>query len=166
MQYKARIHNNEILLEKKDSNWMVNGLTQDWDIRRLDDKRFHMIHNHECFTAEIVSVLRAEKQVVVKINNQQYTVQLSDRFDELLKQLGMNTAAAGKINDLKSPMPGLVVKLLVQVGDRVNKGDGLLVLEAMKMENLIKASGNGTVKAIKVSAGTKVEKGELLIQFD
>ncbi|MFN7593397.1 MAG: acetyl-CoA carboxylase biotin carboxyl carrier protein subunit, partial [Bacteroidota bacterium] len=117
MQYKARIHNNEILLEKKDSNWLVNGLTQDWDIRRLDDKRFHMIHNHECFTAEIVSVLRAEKQVVVKINNQQYTVQLSDRFDELLKQLGMNTAAAGKINDLKSPMPGLVVKLLVQVGD-------------------------------------------------
>jgi biotin carboxyl carrier protein len=63
-------------------------------------------------------------------------------------------------------MPGLVVKLLVQVGDMVNKGDGLLVLEAMKMENLIKASGNGTVKAIKVSAGTKVEKGELLIQFD
>lgn len=166
MQYKARIHNNEILLEKKDSNWLVNGLTQDWDIRRLDDKRFHMIHNHECFTAEIVFVLRAEKQVVVKINNQQYTVQLSDRFDELLKQLGMNTAAAGKINDLKSPMPGLVVKLLVQVGDMVNKGDGLLVLEAMKMENLIKASGNGTVKAIKVSAGTKVEKGELLIQFD
>jgi biotin carboxyl carrier protein len=93
-------------------------------------------------------------------------VQLKDRYDELLHELGMDKVSSKKFNDLKSPMPGMVMKLEVQVGDEVKKGDALLVLEAMKMENLLKAQGSGKVKLIKVKAGDKVEKNERLILFE
>ncbi|MCL4155747.1 UNVERIFIED_CONTAM: hypothetical protein GTU68_052685 [Idotea baltica] len=62
-------------------------------------------------------------------------------------------------------MPGLVLNIRVSPGDEVAEGDTLLVLEAMKMENVIKAVGNGTVKEIKVGHGDKVDKGQILIQF-
>ncbi len=77
----------------------------------------------------------------------------------------MNNAASGKLGDLKSPMPGLVIKILVKEGDEIKKGDSLIVLEAMKMENMLKAQGDGIVKAIKVQPGNAVVKGEILISF-
>jgi biotin carboxyl carrier protein len=167
MQYKARINDkSEFTVEKNGVEWLVNGSSQQWDIQRIDQHRMHMIHNNKSYTAEIVSVNKEDKTVQLKINNNSFSVQLSDRFDALLRQLGMGASTSNKINDLKAPMPGLVVKVLVQPGDAVNKGDALLVLEAMKMENMIKATGSGKVKALKISAGTKVEKGELLIQFE
>lgn len=165
MQYQATVQDKKINVEQTPEGWKLDDTLKDWDIKPIDERRFHLIHNHQGFTAEIISVNKEEKTVTLKINNQQMNVQLRDRFDVLLSQMGMSASGSGKLNDLKAPMPGLVVKVLVAEGTSVNKGDGLLILEAMKMENVIKAAGSGTVKAIKVSAGTKVEKGELLIQF-
>jgi biotin carboxyl carrier protein len=62
-------------------------------------------------------------------------------------------------------MPGMVLKILVKEGDTVKKGDGLLVLEAMKMENNIKALGDGVVSKIPIKAGDKVEKNQVMISF-
>jgi biotin carboxyl carrier protein len=165
MQYEVSVLGNKICVEQSQNGWIINDALQDWDIQAIDERRFHLLHNHQSFTAEILHVNRNEKTVSLKINNQLVSIALKDRFDLLLHQMGMSTAGSSKLNDLKAPMPGLVVKLLVDIGATVHKGDGLLILEAMKMENVIKADGTGTVKDIKVSAGTKVEKGELLIQF-
>ncbi|MEJ0056943.1 MAG: acetyl-CoA carboxylase biotin carboxyl carrier protein subunit [Bacteroidota bacterium] len=88
-----------------------------------------------------------------------------DKFDILLEKMGMNASAAGKVNVIKAPMPGLIIDLRVKAGDTVNAGDPLLVLEAMKMENIIKAPGEGVVKQVKVKKGDTVEKGQLLIEF-
>ncbi len=165
MEYQATVQEKKISVEETSEGWKINDAIQDWDIQPIDERRFHLIHNQQGFTAEIISVNKEEKSVALKINNQQLSVQLNDRFDLLLNQMGMNATGSGKLNDLKAPMPGMVVNILVAEGATVQKGDGLLILEAMKMENVIKASGNGIVKAIKVQAGTKVEKGELLIQF-
>jgi biotin carboxyl carrier protein len=63
-------------------------------------------------------------------------------------------------------MPGLVIKLLAEPGTKVQKGDPLLILEAMKMENVIKAIGDATVKSVGVTQGEAVEKGHLLIEFE
>jgi len=63
-------------------------------------------------------------------------------------------------------MPGMVLKVLVEPGQRINKGDGMLVLEAMKMENILKASVDATVKSIKVIERTAVEKGAILIELE
>ena len=62
-------------------------------------------------------------------------------------------------------MPGLVLSVLVKEGDEVKKGDNLLVLEAMKMENIIKSPADVTIKSIKIKASDKVEKNQVLIQF-
>ena len=71
-----------------------------------------------------------------------------------------------KLNEIKAPMPGLVVRITVEEGAEVKKGDSLLVLEAMKMENVIKAPGDAVVGKIKVNAGQAVEKNQLLISFN
>ncbi|HEY9195548.1 MAG TPA: acetyl-CoA carboxylase biotin carboxyl carrier protein subunit, partial [Mucilaginibacter sp.] len=70
-----------------------------------------------------------------------------------------------KVSEIKAPMPGLVLRIFVAEGDTVQKGDNLFVLEAMKMENIIKAPADVTVRKIKCKAGDKVEKGQILIEF-
>ena len=63
-------------------------------------------------------------------------------------------------------MPGLVLNILVSPGQMVQKGDPLLILEAMKMENVLKAAGEGQVKAVKVQQGMAVDKGQLLLEME
>jgi acetyl/propionyl-CoA carboxylase alpha subunit len=67
---------------------------------------------------------------------------------------------------LVAPMPGMVVKVNVQEGDSIQAGQGLVVMEAMKMENELRASGGGTVKRVLVAPGTAVEKGALLLELE
>jgi biotin carboxyl carrier protein len=166
MKYKASINESEYEVELMNENFILNGKDGKWDLIPIGKNRFHIILNHQSFEAELVSQNHEEKIITLSINNNIYEVQLKDRYDELLHELGMDKVSSKKFNDLKSPMPGMVMKLEVQVGDEVKKGDALLVLEAMKMENLLKAQGSGKVKLIKVKAGDKVEKNERLILFE
>ncbi|MBK7818477.1 MAG: acetyl-CoA carboxylase biotin carboxyl carrier protein subunit [Sphingobacteriaceae bacterium] len=106
-----------------------------------------------------------EKTMVLKINSVKYTIELKDKYDELLHSLGMDNVASAKINQIKAPMPGMVLNILVHEGNEVKKGDVLLVLEAMKMENMLKSPTDGIIKKIAVQKGNAVEKNQLLIQF-
>ena len=74
--------------------------------------------------------------------------------------------SAQVVKDIKAPMPGLVLQISVGPGDTVEKGDPLLILEAMKMENVLKAPGSGTVKKVSVNQGQAVEKNQLLIEME
>jgi biotin carboxyl carrier protein len=94
------------------------------------------------------------------------TITLKEPIDQLLSQMGLDMKAMHKAESVKAPMPGLVLKVLVEAGQQIQKGDGLLVLEAMKMENIIKATGSATVKVIKVTERTAVEKGTVLIELE
>ena len=67
---------------------------------------------------------------------------------------------------LRAPMPGLVVRVQAQAGDRVAAGAGLVVLEAMKMENELKAPGPARIKSVRVAPGQAVEKGQVLVEFE
>ncbi|OIN55965.1 acetyl-CoA carboxylase biotin carboxyl carrier protein subunit [Arsenicibacter rosenii] len=136
-----------------------------WNLVRLSDRTFHILHKNRSFTAEVLSVDTAEKTISLKINQTIHQVAVKDRFDMLLEQMGMSSAAKSKLNDLKAPMPGLIVSVNVQPGDVVAKGDSVLILEAMKMENNIKSPGEGTIKSIRVAKGDRVEKNQVLIDF-
>jgi pyruvate carboxylase subunit B len=63
-------------------------------------------------------------------------------------------------------MPGLIVRVNVSVGDRVEAGQGLVVMEAMKMENELRAAAAGTVRTVRVRPGEAVEKGQVLVEFE
>ncbi|HLK96510.1 MAG TPA: biotin/lipoyl-containing protein [Hymenobacter sp.] len=143
----------------------VDGKSFEWDLVMLGPGRFHILHEGRSFSAEIVSTDFVVKSFLFKINGQNIELQAKDRFDLLLDKLGMSNATASKVNELKAPMPGLIVDIRVVPGQTVQKGDPLVVLEAMKMENILKAPGDGTVGIIKVGMRDNVTKGQVLIQF-
>ncbi len=130
-----------------------------WDIADLGEGRFHVLHEGRSYNAEIVSTDFATKNIVLKINGLRIELNAKDRFDLLLERLGMSNVAATKVNELKAPMPGLIVDIRVMPGQAVQKGDPLLVLEAMKMENILKAPSDGTVGSLKVNLRDNVQKG-------
>jgi len=123
------------------------------------------MHHLNSYNVEVVSLDTLAKTAEIKVNGNTYTVSAKDQFDLLLDQLGMSNADASKVSDLKAPMPGLVLKIFVSEGDVIQKGDNLFILEAMKMENIIKAPADVVVKTIKMKPGDKVEKGQVLMLF-
>ncbi len=143
---------------------------QQSDLENLDitgslEKGFHLIRDDKSYAIKVVSADKLKKEVVLSVNGTTHTVSLADKYDLLVKKMGLNVASSAKMNEVKAPMPGLVLGLKVKAGDSFEKGDALLVLEAMKMENVIKATGEGTVKSIAVVEGDAVEKGQLLIEL-
>ena len=143
----------------------LNEVPVAWDIQPTGPRTFHLLAEGRSLTAELVELDRQAKTVRLLVNGQEYTVQLRDRFDLLLEQMGMSGAGAKQLTELKAPMPGLVVGVRVEVGQAVQKGDPLLVLEAMKMEKILKAPTDAVVKAIRVGLRDNVQKGQVLIQF-
>jgi biotin carboxyl carrier protein len=163
--YQVTHNDQPFTIEFPASGPTLNGQAFDWDLVNLSDRTFHILHQNRSYTAEVLELNQADKTVRLKLNGHVHEVQVKDRFDLLLEKMGMSSVATAKVNDLKAPMPGLIVGIMVNPGDTVNKGDSLLILEAMKMENLLKATGEGTIKAIRINKGDRVEKGQILIEF-
>jgi biotin carboxyl carrier protein len=163
---KATVNNQTFDIQTNSTETMVNSVPFSWDMVEIREGNFHIIYQNRSFNAEVLEADYQAKTFLIKVNKNQYTVAVKDRFDLLLDQLGMSNANASKANDLKAPMPGLIVDVKVQVGDVVKKGDIILILEAMKMENVLKSVGDGKVKAIKISPKQNVEKNQILIEFE
>jgi biotin carboxyl carrier protein len=136
------------------------------DAIALSDNHFHVLKNDISYRASIETTDYPNKAYTIKVNGTSYTVKIADIYDCLIQQMGMNVGGASKTNSVLSPMPGLVLSILVKEGQVVEKGENLLVLEAMKMENVLKSTGAGVVKKINVIQGTVVEKRQLLIEME
>lgn len=163
--YRVEAENRKFDVEIVDDGFVVDGKIVQWDISALASGYFHVLIDRRSYTAEIVEADASRKSFVIKVNGRRYPVLLKDKFDLLLEKMGMNANAGAKVNSVRAPMPGLIVDLKVKSGDAVKAGDTLLILEAMKMENIIKAPGDATVKSVKVSMGEGVEKNQVLIEF-
>ncbi len=98
----------------------------------------------------------------ILIQGELYTVQVEDEWSRRLKEVSTVRPPSEEIA-VKAPMPGLVVAVPVQPGQEVKIGQGLVILEAMKMENELRAPRAGTVKAVRVSPGQVVDKDQLLV---
>ena len=164
--YKARINNDrELTFDRSGSEWTLDGKSLSFDLLEVKKNSFHVIRDNRSFNVEVVNHNAAEKSFQVKVNGTIYSVTVKDKYDELLHQLGLDKAMANQVSNIKAPMPGLVLNVLVGEGTAVKKGDALLVLEAMKMENILKSPADGTVKRISVKKGMAVEKNQVLIEF-
>lgn len=163
--YKAIIQDTTFEIDLQSKQTLIDG-------KPADIKLCHTAGNSYTFSfqgnervADVVKIDPITKQVTLRIAGKKYALQVKEPVDLQLEKLGINTLAPKKINQLKAPMPGLVLKILVSEGDQVNTGDPLMVLEAMKMENVFKATAPATIKAIRVEAKQAVEKGQELIAF-
>jgi len=152
-------------VNRKGDTLLVNHSTINADIKQLSQLLYHIINENGSYNAEVVSFDREAKTAEIKVNNNIYTIAAKDQFDVLLDKMGLSNLMTAKVSEIKAPMPGLVLKVLVEEGTEVKKGENLFVLEAMKMENIIKAPADVTVKAIKIKPGDKVEKGQILMMF-
>lgn len=149
----------------KNETVFLDGVPFLLDISPIGPNTFHIIKDAKSYTAELVSANYEEKTFTFKINGVSQTVSVKDRFDLLLDKLGMSNTNIKKVNDVKAPMPGLILEIKVKPGQEVKKGDPIMILEAMKMENILKSPGDGVVKEVKVEEKQNVEKNQVLILF-
>lgn len=155
--YKVSV-NGKVVLE----NTTQTGL----DFIRLDEQHFHVLQGEQSYLATLEKVDYYAKSFVFRINGGLYEVKVADQFDQTVERLGLHIQAGTKFKDVKAPMPGLVLDIMVEPGQKVQKGDSLLILEAMKMENVLKSPGDGVVKAVKVEKGTAVNKNQILLEME
>ena len=112
------------------------------------------------------SIFVSTRRLHVKLNHRVFEVSRHRPIDAIVGRLGMDKITDKSLTVLKSPMPGKIVAITVEVGQTISKGDSLLTLEAMKMENVLKAEGSGVVKTISTATGAIVEKDAILIEFE
>lgn len=143
----------------------INGEKFELDVLETNTG-YHVIQNGKSYRIDIIKVDPEERIVEMRINSRRYVFNVKDKYAELLHQLGMNGSMVGKASELKAPMPGLVLDILVNEGDDVVINQPLMILEAMKMENVIKSSSDGKVKSVYITKSDTVEKNQVLIEFD
>ena len=136
------------------------------DAVRVETNKFHVLHENTPFQAEIITSDFLQKSYTVKVNNNTYTVAISNPLDILIKEMGFETGLAKQVNFIKAPMPGLILEISVVVGQTVKENDNLIILGAMKMENSFLSPRDGVIKTISVLMGDAVDKGQLLIEFE
>ncbi len=129
-------------------------------------ENLHVLHNNEAFDVKVIATNFNEKTLTLEVNGNKYDVNIEDEYDILVKKMGLSAFVVQKMTNVKAPMPGLVVEVLVEPGQVVEKGTQLLILEAMKMENVLKAEGEGIVKSIEIVKGAAVDKGQILIEME
>lgn len=145
---------------------VLNGEPTAWDLVQVKQNTFHIIKNNKSYNATIININHEEKTMVINVNGNDYELSIKDKYDLLLQQLGINTKAAGAVQVIKAPMPGLIINIIAAEGTEVKKGDPLLILEAMKMENVIKSPRDGKVKKISVQLRNAVEKNQVMLEFE
>jgi len=161
--YEITVNGQPYQLHRENENLFLSGKVLSLDLARIDENRMHLLLNNRAYTVELMS--KEAKTLVVRVNGQRYELAMRTELDLMLEKLGLNQLAESKVNEIKAPMPGLVLRLIVEAGQEVKKGDPLLVLESMKMENVLKSPGAGIVDKVLVSPGNAVEKGQTLLRF-
>ncbi|MCX6017961.1 MAG: biotin/lipoyl-binding protein [Chloroflexi bacterium] len=145
----------------RENEVVLDDVPQVLDLRPIDDAGLYsMLIDNKSFEALVEEV---DGEYRVLINGVLYHVQVADeRAKRLAEAAGAFTSTNGEAQ-MKSPMPGLIVAIPVNEGDVIKKGQVVLILESMKMENELKAPRDGTITSIKVQPRQAVEQGQVLL---
>jgi len=136
------------------------------DIIPIGKNKFHAIVDNESIKSTILTSDIPNKIITVDVDGVEYEVNIEDSFDQLVNQMGLSVNVIKKLSEIKAPMPGLVLDIMVNEGDELEEGDNIMILEAMKMENVIKAPNALTIKKILIKKGEAVDKNQILIDLD
>lgn len=113
-----------------------------------------------------LAATRDEEGWTVVLDGRRIRVRVEDQRTHAIRELaGIEGPGAGP-RELRAPMPGLIVRVLVEPGQEVARGDGLVVMEAMKMENELRADADGTVGDVRVEEGSTVTQGQVLVTLE
>lgn len=163
-KYQAIIGDRAIDLEFGPEDVLVNGEQHTVTFARLSEYRFAFIIDGRSLPA--IAYQTPTGSFIIHLEAEQFEVTLRDEKDILLERFGFVATTESSLQQIRAPMPGLVLSLRVEEGQQVKIGDGLVVLEAMKMENELRAEADGTVKSIHVARGDAVGKNDLLVEIE
>ena len=156
----------EVSPEANAAEGLLDGTYYNLDIEKIDSRTWHILKEYKSYYVQWVERAEDSKTFTLKINGQTMVLEAKDQYDLLLEKMGITGGASSKATKLKAPMPGKVLEVMVQPGQTVAKGEGLLILEAMKMEHTIAAPADGTVSALRFGEGDQVEEGVELVTFE
>lgn len=136
------------------------------DIIKTDPNGFHLLKDGTSYHIQMVETQFNTRSYTVSVNGTEHQVSINTPLDGLIKAMGFASNGQKSIDSIVAPMPGLILDILVSEGQEVQEDDQLLILEAMKMENIIASPRSGTIKEIGVKKGDAVDKKQLLIEFE
>lgn len=134
-------------------------------LHKTNENQFNLLHKNRNFNFQLLNIDLENSQLELKNGNKTIRIQINSPIQQLIQTLGYHEGKAKHTDALMAPMPGVVLEILTKQNASVLKGDPLIILEAMKMENILRASHDGIIKDILVSKGEKVDKNKILISF-
>jgi biotin carboxyl carrier protein len=155
--YKVKIDGEEIMVTQQDLDAMDNHNTPEG---------YHVLELKKAYHVTTPKIGLNPKTGTIHVNNKRFRFDIMDQYDQLVNSMGLDAIAEVKVTDIIAPMPGLILDIMVKAGDEIEAGRSILILEAMKMENVIKAEGNGIVKSVNFEVGATVNKGAVIIEMD
>lgn len=163
MKYNCKIGDKEFSfsLDRTGNNIEVDSTNSEViDLVQLSKGMFHLLIDNLSFH---ISVTKSTGGTIASVNGEELSVEIEDRLSQLQKEIGIRKPSQKNLGNIHAPIPGLVVRINVSLGESVEIGTPLLALEAMKMENEIKSPVKGEIKKISVSEGQSVSNDYLLM---
>ena len=139
---------------------------EETDIQRVNANGYHILRDNLPYHTQVIEADFHKKTYTIRVNSSLYEVAISDHLDLLIDKMGFALSSTRDIGMIEAPMPGLILDINVRKGQAVNEDDPLLILEAMKMENVITSPRDGIIKKISVKKGEAVDKKHVLIEFE
>ncbi len=136
------------------------------DIYQVDDETYHILYKNKSFLIQLIDIDLKNRKVLLKYKGITHHIVIKDKLALLIEKMGLDHIEEENIKEIRAPMPGRIAEMQVENGSEVEKGEVLLVIEAMKMENSIKCPTDSKVKKCHVQVNEPVEKDQLLISFE
>jgi pyruvate carboxylase subunit B len=166
MMYVVEVNGRRYNVEVDDGAAIVDGVKYSVSLHAVAGTPVRIIGVNDAVHRMVLRERVARGRYRVWLDGHRYDAEALDSRARAIRDMQASVAKPAGPAPLRAPMPGLIVQLRVQPGDRVSAGDGLVVMEAMKMENELRAPAGGTVRAVHVSVGAAVEKGALLVELE
>jgi len=166
MMYVVEVNGRRYNVEVDDAVAIVDGVKYSVSLHAVAGTPVRILGVNDAVHRMVLRERVARGRYRVWLDGHRYDAEALDSRARAIRDMQASVAKPAGPAPLRAPMPGLIVQLRVQPGDRVAAGDGLVVMEAMKMENELRAPAGGTVRAVHVSVGAAVEKGALLVELE
>lgn len=164
---QIKVNNKEfsVAIEEDVHQGVIGGKLLGCKIEEIGKGRFLVRNKDKAVEIFLLSASEDGKELEVQVAQSYFKIAIQSELDQLMSTMGFKSTDSKKMKELKSPMPGKIVSVLVEEGSELKVGDPLLVLEAMKMENVLQCSLDGKVGKIMVEKGASVNKNDILIKF-
>jgi len=164
VKYFVTVDDREVTIEIDGGNMRANGALIEAELSSLPGTDCRHLRMND----RSVSLFgrRQPDGWLVELEGRAFLVRVEDERTRHIRELASAAAPRDVHVEVRAPMPGLIVKVEVEVGQEVEPGSGLIVMEAMKMENELRADSGGIVSEVRVESGQTVNRGDLLVVYE